>query len=243
MRGVFDDEELEQPKRRRDAELTLGAGMLLLIFFGLVVVCGLCFGLGYAIGRHGSQPTLAAGQPPADGAQSPLQANGALPKPSATAQAAAEPAQSAPPLDAQPGSTDLPQSAAAVTVPVGAPQNSSPAASASGQPQGASPPSQPQVHPALAQQANPPQAAAAPHASPVVPAAVPLMVQIAAVTHEEDADVLVGALRKRGYAVAARRDPADNLIHVRIGPFNNRDEANRWRLKLLNDGYNAMIQP
>ena len=69
------------------------------------------------------------------------------------------------------------------------------------------------------------------------------MVQIAAVSHQEDADVLVGALRRRGYAVSARRDPADNLIHVRIGPFNDRDEANRWRMKLLNDGYNAIIQP
>lgn len=69
------------------------------------------------------------------------------------------------------------------------------------------------------------------------------MVQIAAVTHEEDADVLAGALRKRGYAVSVRRDPTDNLIHVRIGPFNDWDEANRWRIKLLTDGYNAMIQP
>ena len=69
------------------------------------------------------------------------------------------------------------------------------------------------------------------------------MVQIATVSHEEDADVLMAALRRRGYAVSARRDPADNLIYVRIGPFNNRDEANRWRLKLLSDGYNALIQP
>jgi cell division septation protein DedD len=69
------------------------------------------------------------------------------------------------------------------------------------------------------------------------------MVQIAAVSHEEDANVLVDALRKHGYAVSARREPADNLIHVRIGPFNDRNEANRWRLKLLNDGYNALIQP
>ena len=77
----------------------------------------------------------------------------------------------------------------------------------------------------------------------VLPPPVQLMVQIAAVSHQEDADVLVGALRKRGYTVAAHRDPADNLIHVRLGPFNNRDDANRWRTKLLNDGYNAMIQP
>ena len=69
------------------------------------------------------------------------------------------------------------------------------------------------------------------------------MVQIAAVSHPEDSDVLVSALRKRGYAVTARREPADNLIHVRIGPFTSRDEANRWRQKLMNDGYNAIVQP
>jgi len=69
------------------------------------------------------------------------------------------------------------------------------------------------------------------------------MVQIAAVSHPEDADVLVGALRKRGYAVSARRDPADGLLHVRMGPFKSHDEANRWKQKLLNDGYNAVVQP
>ncbi len=69
------------------------------------------------------------------------------------------------------------------------------------------------------------------------------MVQIAAVSHKEDADVLVGALANRGYAVSARHEPGDNLIHVCIGPFNDREEANRWRVRLLNDGYNAMIQP
>ena len=69
------------------------------------------------------------------------------------------------------------------------------------------------------------------------------MVQIAAITNVEDAEVLVNALRKRGYAVTARREPTDSLIHVRIGPFSSRDEANRWRQKLLNDGYNAIMQP
>jgi cell division septation protein DedD len=69
------------------------------------------------------------------------------------------------------------------------------------------------------------------------------MVQIAAVSQPEDAEVLVNALRKRGYAVSARREAADGLIHVRIGPFASRDEANRWRQRLLNDGYNAIVQP
>jgi cell division septation protein DedD len=69
------------------------------------------------------------------------------------------------------------------------------------------------------------------------------MVQIAAVSRQEDANVLMSALRKHGYVVAAQREPLDGLIHVRIGPFKTRDEAEKWRLKLLNDGYNAVVQP
>jgi cell division septation protein DedD len=69
------------------------------------------------------------------------------------------------------------------------------------------------------------------------------MVQVAAVSHQEDADVLVGALRKRGYAVTARREPSDGLIHVRIGPFATHDEASRICARLLDDGYNAIVQP
>jgi len=68
------------------------------------------------------------------------------------------------------------------------------------------------------------------------------MVQIAAVSNQEDADVLAGALRKRGYAVTLLRDPYDSLIHVRIGPFSGSSEAEKWREKLLSDGYNAIVQ-
>ena len=231
MRGVFDDEESEEARPRRDTELTLGLGSLLLIFLGLVVVCGLCFGLGYTLGgRHGAEPDVAAGQLPAASAQSPVEGHGSLSKPSATAQTVlAPPAQTAAPQSGtlQPGAAGPPQSAAPL-------QTSGPAAASS---------AQTLVRPALPAPASPVQVASASNAAPALPVAATLMVQIAAVSHLEDADVLVAALRKRGYAVSAQREPADNLIHVRIGPFNNRDEANRWRTRLLNDGYNAMIQP
>jgi cell division septation protein DedD len=72
-------------------------------------------------------------------------------------------------------------------------------------------------------------------------AASSLWVQVAAVSHIEDAQVLTAALRRRGYVVTPRRE-SDNLIHVRIGPFGTRDEANRWSMKLLDDGYNAEVQ-
>jgi cell division septation protein DedD len=107
-------------------------------------------------------------------------------------------------------------------------------------------PAPPIVKPAL------PAAATTPVPTPVsaqpAPAlkgapATAIMVQIATVSHQEDADVLVGALHKRGYAVAALRDPVDNQFHVRVGPFSNRNDANAVRQKLLRDGYNAIMQP
>jgi DedD protein len=226
MRGVFDDEELEpepvQP--RREAELNLGPMALWAIFFGLVVICGLCFGLGYTLGRHGSEQPLTAGQT-SSGAQTTLQAETSRPKPSATAPTGAAP-------EKQSVVVNLPQSAAAGAGPSANAQSSEPV--------------QPQVRPALQDVAGTAPTAQKSAVSSVAPALAPtgpLMVQIAAVSHQEDAEVLVSALRTRGYAVVARHEASDGLIHVRIGPFNSRDVANRWRLKLLGDGYNAVVQP
>ncbi len=241
MRGVFDDKELEEPKARGDKEVTLGTGAVFLIVFGLLVLCGLCFGMGYAVGHRGGQSNAAAGQPPADAQMSAenngAQANGSLPKPSATVQTAVPaPVQNATPGDgSQTGTAGQPQSAGAASTPIAVQPASNPAT------QQSTPSNQPVVRPALPATAA--QTVSASSAQPAAPPAVSIMVQIAAVSHEEDADVLVGALRKHGYQVSAQREPADNLIHVRIGPFNDRNEANRWRLKLLNDGYNALIQP
>jgi len=223
MRGVFDDEELKPAQAKRDTELTLGSGALLSIFFGLLLLCGLCFGLGYTVGHHGAPPPSAANPQPAAGSSA---ASGNSP--------------------AKPAATDLapppPPPAADTTVqtPQDAPVDTAPATPAEAQSavQAANATSQPAVHAALT-----PAAATGQPAPPSAPQAAGLMVQIAAVSNTEDADVLTAALRKRGYVVTARRDPADNLIHVRIGPFATLDEANRWKMKLLNDGYNAIVQP
>jgi cell division septation protein DedD len=101
------------------------------------------------------------------------------------------------------------------------------------------------VKPALGAGVNPIQAAqpAALSVGPALAGTGSLMVQIAAISEQEDADVLVGALRRRGYAVVEHREPIDGLIHVRIGPFKTLQEAETWRQKLLNDGYNAIVQP
>ncbi len=225
MHGVFDQNEVEPVERRPDTEVTLGPMLLLGLFFGLVLLCGLCFGLGYSMGSRGAREASTASQQPGDQASS--QAAGSLSKPSAVAQTTSPP---------QPPATDLSSS----SVNQGTTSQDSGATSAGDANSGP-----PIVKPAL------PAAATTPTPAPVsaqpapalkdTPAAI--MVQIATVSHQEDADVLVGALHKRGYAVTARRDPIDNQFHVRVGPFGNRNDANAMRQKLLRDGYNAVVQP
>jgi cell division septation protein DedD len=67
-------------------------------------------------------------------------------------------------------------------------------------------------------------------------------VQVAAVSHQEDADILLNALKRRGYNVAVRHEPQDKLLHVQIGPLATRKDADAMRLRLLADGYNAIVK-
>ena len=39
----------------QDTEVTLGTGKMLVLFFGLVVVCAVFFGLGFSIGRNSAK--------------------------------------------------------------------------------------------------------------------------------------------------------------------------------------------
>ena len=62
MSSVFEEEEEELDARedghdgdeRRDREVTLNSMTLLGIFFALVLICGLCFGVGFSLGRRGA---------------------------------------------------------------------------------------------------------------------------------------------------------------------------------------------
>ena len=243
MRGYFDEEEepeAEEPRRER--EVTLSTGALLGLVFGLVLFCGLCFAAGYAVGHHASGRTAAANAPTPAHDQEPLQPNDSIPKPSASAQTQPPvPQADDSPTNPEPGT---PAAGANPTTTAQSPDNSEPGGSPTASPAATAPAPVAPKRPALPAAVNTaPPAQATPNVRAALPAPVKLMVQIAAVANPEDADVLVTALRKRGYSVTAARAPADGLIHVKIGPFNSRDEANRWRDKLLGDGYNAVVQP
>ena len=69
------------------------------------------------------------------------------------------------------------------------------------------------------------------------------MVQVAAVTRQEDADTLAGALRKKKYPVFVL-PPAgsDKFYHVQVGPFAEMKDADAMKAKLAGDGYNAIVK-
>jgi cell division septation protein DedD len=226
MRGFLDDEEepkAEQP--RRDRELTLGASAVFGLCSALALLCGLCFGVGYTVGHHGSAPSAAAVAPTPAPEQEPLQGSSSIPKPSAAETSA------------------VPAADSSTTPDAGAPgAGASPAAAGQGQAGSGQTPGAVAPGAGAGNTGPTTQGGVAANVQPALPAQV-LMVQIAAVANAEDANVLETALRKRGYAVTAQRNPADGLIHVRIGPFSSSEEAIHWRDKLLGDGYNAVVQP
>lgn len=84
--------------------------------------------------------------------------------------------------------------------------------------------------------------AAKPAAAPPTTVPTLFIVQIAAVSHREDAETLVANLKLRGYDVNIREEQQDKLLHVQIGPFTTRKDADAMRQHLLADGYNAIVK-
>jgi DedD protein len=214
MNTLMDDDDHDDLDRN-DRELTLSTGTILGIFFGLVLLCGLFFGFGYKMGSHKPMTAQAA---TADNSPSPATDFGGF-KP-----AAGSPA----------GST-----AAPVASPAPEPPRTAPAADPSSnaaKPVGDAP----VVH------ANPPATAITAPAGVTAPATpIPpgsFIVQIAAVSHQEDAELLVNALRAKGYPVSAHTEPQDKFFHIQVGPFTDRKDADAAKQRLMADGYSPIVK-
>lgn len=218
MNHLLEDDEDLMPER--DREVTLSTGAILGMFFGLVLICGFFFAFGYNLGHKANSPVTLSTN---DGTE--LTANFNAFKPAAGSPAAAS---TAAPADNKPNpaTTSAPQPAPASATPVPAAAQPVPA------------PVQTPAAPARTPAPQPPPQVAATGTAP----AGSFYVQVAAVSHQEDAQLLLGALRARGYTVAARTSPQDSLIHIQVGPFNNKKDAEAMRQRLLVDGYNAILK-
>ena len=90
--------------------------------------------------------------------------------------------------------------------------------------------------------APPTRASASQPATSNLQPATSFMVQVAAVSSQDVADILTSSLEKKGYTVAVHHEPQDKLLHVQIGPFTDKKEAEAMQQRVLADGFNAIVK-
>ena len=204
------------------------AKYLILIFLVCVATCGVFFSLGFLVGfnEHGSHaapvtevvtppPAIPpAINPPADGGQVAAPDSSSVHTPAST----------------------LPETE---VIPPGGPGSAPPA---------------PVTKPAEAAPAkDQPTAKPAPAPAPAAPPALApgevgegITLQVAALRTKQDAEALVDILKTRGYPVfmvtPEYAHAEDNLYRVQVGPFRTREDADKVRAKLTQEGFKPFVK-
>ncbi len=221
------DDDLDEMNGPKDREITLGTTLILGIFFALAILCAVFFGFGYSVGRRTAVVSAPASAP----GQSTNTFGGFKPSPGSPLSSqttAAGPTVTVPFVS---NSTPPPAQSAPKTPAAAPAEENEPAAEA---PTAEAPPPS---HPAPVVQAPP-----SPAALPAVTPGGNAIVQIAAVSHQEDAELLVTTLKRRGYNVSIKNESQDKLLHVQVGPFASHKDADAMRQRLLADGFNAIVK-
>jgi len=240
-----------------DSDITIGPGKLLGLFFMLVAICGVFFAIGYSLGKTSAHEQAMNDKTPLSASLSaPIVGDAGAAKPSAAVPTKTEPETTAAQDQTKEEEPDLTffnsvkrsdhgkqdaTEAATVTPPKQA------AATADNQP------SSKTVPPAQTTTAAPPTEASLSakagaktdaNAAVTTTASGAFVVQIAAVTREEDAAALAGALRKKNYSVFVVNNPAvhDKFYHVQVGPFATMQDAEAMKVKLTGEGYNPIVK-
>ena len=196
----------------QDTEITLGTGKLLVLFFGLVGICALFFGLGYSLGRK-SEPTIASAS------------TSALPQPSSnTSKGSSGSTGSASPMtfykavEQKQATPELTPSADPKT------DTNAPATTASNAP------------PAQAPANN----AADP--STTVPSAGYFVQVAAVSKQDDADALVDALKKKDYPAFVASAATTDKLFRVQLGPFSDIKDAEAMRTKLVGDGYSPILK-
>jgi DedD protein len=265
MNSLLDEIDPEEP--RSNTDLTLGVGSLLSIFFGVVLICGIFFGFGYSMGRrnaHSSSATSASSSKPAPAdTLAPRVLNSEPLKPQTSDPAARDDASLAESAKMPVAKADAP--AAGAKVPVAKDTSNRATSDRAAHDTATDDSGRTGRNPRVVESntgetaltavpySHRPPLPSKPHAGISAPLATPpvdaepmpghpVMVQIAAVSRQEDAEVLAGALRKRGFSPSVRPGTTDKFFHVQVGPFTNKADAETMKQHLLSDGYNAILK-
>jgi len=233
-----------------ETEITLGTGKLLGLFLMLAATCGIFFAVGYSLGKTSAREQ-ALKNVPGQSEAATLAPEGNAPAAAPAPADAASSTSTAAEKDSAPDLTfykAVKEKAREDTHPT---QGAKSAESAAGSSSQSAPPAMqtetPAASPAMTAKAavprtTPPAASAQP--SPQAGFLGSYLVQIAAVSHEEDAAALASALRKKSYAASVLNNPTgkDKLFHVVLGPYANLQDAEAMKMRLQGEGYSPIVK-
>ena len=202
----------------QDTEITLGTAKMLGLFFALVILCAVFFGMGFSVGRNSVKV-------------SPVDTEVSVVKNSASPAVSAK-------LNPPAANPDLTFYKAVEqkdpNVQLAPPQPTTNPKEGNASPSADSPPPA-ETRPAVGGAAPAPDLSAAPPINAYY-------VQVAAITNKDDADALVEALKKKQYAAFSATATSDKFFHVQVGPFSDIKEAEATKAKLVSDGYNPILK-
>ena len=229
-----------------DTEITLGMGKLLGLFFLLAAICAVFFSIGYSLGKSTGREQALNDQPASAPTELGAISSASQDKPSAVVATKA----SAEPAPQEDSASSSPEKKLTFYKAVQQPGDSAqPAAKETHSAAPANATAAVEPSPTTAKNENPPRPVATTSASQATrPAPVTgpgtIVVQIAAISREDDAVALAGALRKKNYNVFVVNNPVtnDKLYHVQVGPFTSLQEAEAMKVKLTGEGYTPILK-
>lgn len=202
-----------------EKELILGNKQLISLFFVVVALCGVCFAMGYIIGRNSSKPAVAADAPQQPQAAAPARSQDPEP-PRETGEAS--PDSSA----ASPAAQDTSQVA----------DNSAPAAASGGAPVSDPVMTRPGRDVPEAARAAEPEPAATPQTGGGS------YLQVGAVS-KVDAENLVTTLKEEKLPALMVESPKKGLYRVLVGPYRQTADVAEAKARLKTLGFdNAFVQ-
>lgn len=210
-----------------EKELILGNKQLISLFFVVVALCGVCFAMGYIIGRNSSKPAVAADAPQPQAAppahsqdpEPPRETGEATPDASAASPAAQDPGQVSSP--AQPAET-----------------TSAVANGAGANDQMGTRPGRDVVQPARASEAETSLVAASAASQPGGGS----YLQVGAVS-KVDAENLVRTLKEQKLPALMAESPKKGLFRVLVGPYRQTADLAEAKSRLKTLGFdNAFVQ-
>ncbi|MCX6619566.1 MAG: SPOR domain-containing protein [Acidobacteria bacterium] len=211
-------------------ELVLGNKQLLSVFFIVIILMGVCFAMGYIIGRN-STPA---------GTETIARNKKEAPAIVVDSSPSTAPSTGSSSSGMAPGQVSFGGEAAPAVEPAPAPSKPAPMAEESPKPVPAGTKAARKPEPAPAPAAAAPLAPAAVSNRVVEPTAGQIFLQVLAVARP-DAELTVETLGKKGFHALIAPGPSDKLFRVLVGPLKDQADVAKTRSGLEGVGFRAPI--